>query len=89
MSTIENQSIDTAFRKVTHSSIGFYKWRVDNQRIEAVPKDQYDTFKDNYVYIIYAATPKGSFVNKDTIVSDATGVFLVQSFINNNFRIAK
>lgn len=66
--TFEDQSIDTAFRKVKNTSIGFYKWRVDSQRIEAVPKDQYEIFKDNCVYIIYAASPKGSFVNKDTIV---------------------
>ncbi|KAJ6647694.1 Villin-like protein quail, partial [Pseudolycoriella hygida] len=66
-SDFESQSIDTAFRKVTHNSIGFYKWRVENNRIETVPKDQYDKFNDNCVYIIYAASPKGSFVNKNTI----------------------
>lgn len=72
-----------------HTSIGFYKWRVDNQRIEAIPKDQYDIFNDNCVYIIYAASPKGSFVNKDTIVSVFVSKFYSDDFITNNFRIVR
>lgn len=80
--SLENQSIDTAFRKVTHTSIGFYKWRVDNQRIEVVPKDQYEIFNDNSVYIIYVAAPKGSFVNKDTINREVKTNIQLEKYIH-------
>lgn len=57
------------FRKISKHSIGFHIFKVENDHIESVGKDQFGIFYDENVYIIYAAAIKGTFTDQNTIVS--------------------
>lgn len=61
--------IDPSFRKINKNTIGFHIWKVENERIETIPKSQFGTFYNDSTYIIYAASPRGSYVNHESIVS--------------------
>lgn len=46
-----------------------FVFRLQNNRVEALPKEKFGIFFDDCTYIIYAATIKGNIVNQHTIVS--------------------
>ncbi|XP_053675905.1 villin-like protein quail [Anopheles nili] len=56
----EDIKIDTAFRKISPRSIGFHIWRIQNDHVETLPKEQYGTFYDECTYVIYAASLVGT-----------------------------
>jgi len=53
---------------VAKNAITFALWKIDEDRLEAVPRSQYGTFYDNCAYIIYAASLSGHYANHETIV---------------------
>lgn len=55
--------------RVSSSSILKTGFVLQNNHVEAVPKEKYGIFYDDCTYIIYAATIKGCIVNQYTIVS--------------------
>lgn len=61
--------MDGLFRKISKHSIGFHVFKVENDHIETLSKDQHGIFYDENVYIIYAAAVKGTFSDQFTIVS--------------------
>lgn len=65
----EDIKIDTAFRKISPKAIGFYVWRIQNDHVEAIPREQYGTFYDENTYVIYSASLAGTISDKNTIVS--------------------
>lgn len=66
---VSDGRIDAAFRKINKNAVGLHIWKIENDRVEAVPRNQYGIFQDENCYIIYAASLKGTFVNQETIVS--------------------
>lgn len=64
----EDIKIDTAFRKISPKAIGFYVWRIQNDHVEAIPREQYGTFYDENTYVIYSASLAGTISDKNTIV---------------------
>ncbi|XP_031623879.1 villin-like protein quail isoform X1 [Contarinia nasturtii] len=67
LKSVSDGVIDAAFRKVRKNSIGFHIWKVENNRVEALPKEKFGIFYDDCTYIIYASTIKGNIVNQYTI----------------------
>ncbi|XP_052864925.1 villin-like protein quail [Anopheles cruzii] len=63
----EDIKIDTAFRKISPRSIGFHIWRIQNDHVETLPKDQYGTFYDECAYVVYAAALAGTACDKTTL----------------------
>jgi len=61
--------VDPFFRKINKHSVGFHVFKVDNDHIEALSKDQVGTFYDENAYIVYAASVKGTITDQNTIVS--------------------
>lgn len=61
--------MDGLFRKISKHSIGFHVFKVENDHIETLSKDQLGIFYDENVYIIYAAAVKGTNTDQSTIVS--------------------
>lgn len=57
------------FRKINKHSVGFHIFKIENDHIEALTRDQLGTFFDENVYIIYASAVKGSYSDQKTIVS--------------------
>lgn len=76
----EEIRIDPLFRKVSKHSVGFYVWKVENEHVEGLSRDQVGTFYDENVYIIYAAAVKGSFTDQNTIVSELFCHILLNHF---------
>ena len=60
--------MDGLFRKISKHSIGFHVFKVENDHIETLSKDQLGIFYDENVYIIYAAAVKGTNTDQTTIV---------------------
>lgn len=67
--SIADVKVDASFRRIPKNAICFHVWKIEEDRLEAVPKTQYGTFIDDCAYIIYASGPNNTFVNQDTIVS--------------------
>jgi hypothetical protein len=65
----EEIRIDPLFRKINKHSVGFHVFKIENDHIEALAKDQVGIFFDENVYIIYASAVKGSYSDQKTIVS--------------------
>lgn len=65
----EEIRVDPLFRKINKHSVGFHIFKIENDHIEALTKDQLGTFFDENVYIIYASAVKGSYSDQKTIVS--------------------
>ncbi|XP_055634484.1 villin-like protein quail isoform X1 [Toxorhynchites rutilus septentrionalis] len=63
----EDIKTDTAFRKISPKAIGFYIWRIQNDHVEAIPREQYGTFYDENTYVIYSASLAGTTSDRNTI----------------------
>lgn len=49
--------------------MGFQVFKVEADHVEAIARDQFGTFYDENVYIIFASAAKGTFSDQNTIVS--------------------
>lgn len=65
----EEIRVDPLFRKISKHCVGFYVFKVESDHIEAIARDQFGTFYNENVYIIYAPAVKGTFSDQNTIVS--------------------
>ncbi|KAH8298354.1 hypothetical protein KR018_008086, partial [Drosophila ironensis] len=66
--SIPDLKVDATFRKVAKNAITFALWKIDEDRLEAVPRSQFGTFYDNCAYIVYAASLPGHYASHETIV---------------------
>lgn len=66
----EEIRVDPLFRKISKHSIGFQVFKVENDHIEPISRDQVGVFYDENVYIIFASAVKGSFSDHNSIVSN-------------------
>lgn len=80
--TINEVKVDPSFRKINQNDICFHIWKVEEDRMEVVPKEDFGRFYDDCCYIIYAACPLGSFVNQDTISREAKPNVVLERFIH-------
>lgn len=84
----EEIRVDPLFRKINKHSVGFHIFKIENDHIEALTKDQLGTFFDENVYIIYASAVKGSYSDQKTIVSSLVrfcSLFILFSTMVNSF----
>ncbi|XP_055837205.1 villin-like protein quail [Episyrphus balteatus] len=69
--TISEVRVDASFRKLPRKAICFHIWKIEEDRLEVVPRENFGSFYDDCCYIIYAACPVGTYVNQDTISREA------------------
>ncbi|XP_055919693.1 villin-like protein quail isoform X2 [Eupeodes corollae] len=75
--TISELRVDASFRKLSRNAICFHIWKIEEDRLEVVARENFGSFYDDCCYIIYAACPAGTYVNQDTIsreIKNATGL---------------
>uniref|UniRef100_W8C0S3 Villin-like protein quail n=1 Tax=Ceratitis capitata TaxID=7213 RepID=W8C0S3_CERCA len=80
--SISDLKVDASFRKIAKNAICFHIWKIEEDRLEAEPKNQYGNFIDDCAYIIYAAGPKGTYINQDTITRDTKPGTYLERFIH-------
>ncbi|XP_017474313.1 PREDICTED: villin-like protein quail [Rhagoletis zephyria] len=80
--SISDIKVDASFRKIAKNAICFHIWKIEEDRLEAEPKTQYGNFIDDCAYIIYAAGPKGTYVNQDTITRETKAGTYLDRFIH-------
>ncbi|XP_070500915.1 villin-like protein quail [Chironomus tepperi] len=78
----EEIRVDPLFRKISKHSIGFHIFKVENDHIESVGKDQIGVFYDENVYIIYAAAIKGTFTDQNTISREIKTSVTIERFVH-------
>ncbi|XP_054742717.1 villin-like protein quail isoform X1 [Anastrepha obliqua] len=80
--SISDLKVDASFRKIAKNAICFHIWKIEEDRLEAEPKAQYGNFVDDCAYIVYAAGPKGIYVNQDTITRETKPGTYLERFIH-------
>ncbi|XP_011201765.2 villin-like protein quail isoform X1 [Bactrocera dorsalis] len=80
--SISDLKVDASFRKIAKNAICFHIWKIEEDRLEAEPKAQYGNFIDDCAYIIYAAAPKGIYVNQETITRETKPGTYLERFIH-------
>ncbi|CRK99352.1 CLUMA_CG012656, isoform A, partial [Clunio marinus] len=74
--------VDPLFRKISKHSVGFHVFKIENDHIESVTKDQVGTFYDENVYIIYSSAVKGAFSDQNTISREIKSTATIERFIH-------
>ncbi|KAG5667148.1 hypothetical protein PVAND_015145 [Polypedilum vanderplanki] len=78
----EEIRVDPLFRKISKHSIGFHVFKVENDHIESIARDQVGIFYNENVYIIYAAAIKGTFTDQNTISREIKTPATIERFIH-------
>lgn len=80
--TISEVRVDASFRKLPKNAICFHIWKIEEDRLEVVSKENFGKFYDDCCYIIYAASPAGTYVNQDTISRETKNNVNLERFIH-------
>lgn len=74
--------VDASFRYLPNNTICFHIWKVDEDRVEIVPKENFGCFNDDCCYLVYAACPVGTYVSQETVAKEVKSNVSLERFIH-------